>query len=385
MGGPPPPGGFGMGGGNVGIPPPGGSDALSRGMASLSLGGGPPGGVPPPGGGVPPPGHSHGGGYAGGYGAPPGYGGGSAGHSRGSSKKSVLIGINYLGSRRPLSGCINDVKNVKKFLTEKYGYPSDAAHMKVLTDDSRNSSSKPTKRNMISAMRWLVRGARPGDQMFLHFSGHGGQTRDLDGDEDDGLDETILPCDYSTSGQITDDELHDILVKPLPAGAKLTVLFDSCHSGTALDLPYVYNERGCVEWPGMATPSVRIQKKMKKAKKKKKKDKKGHKGHGGYRAAAGHSSATQTTIATKTTPADVVMFAGCKDSQTSMDTHFAGFGRTGAMSYAFITSLTSHPSMSYRQLLVAMRDTLNRGTRRFAQIPQLSSGHQMDLNQPFYI
>lgn len=32
---------------------------------------------------------------------------------------------------------------------------------------------------------------------------------------------------------------HDMLVKPLPAGCRLTAIFDSCHSGTVMDLPYV--------------------------------------------------------------------------------------------------------------------------------------------------
>jgi hypothetical protein len=116
-----------------------------------------------------------------------------------------------------------------------------------------------------------------------------------DGDEDDGFDETILPEDYASAGQIVDDvrvppnsrhavcrcaacvatyfssshlivsshrrphtphtpqDLHKILVKQLPPGVRLTVVFDSCHSGTAMDLPYVYNENGCIDSPSMGT------------------------------------------------------------------------------------------------------------------------------------
>lgn len=54
-------------------------------------------------------------------------------------------------------------------------------------------------------MQWLVRDARPGDSLFFHYSGHGGQAADLDGDEDDGFDETILPLDFKTAGEIIDD------------------------------------------------------------------------------------------------------------------------------------------------------------------------------------
>ena len=49
---------------------------------------------------------------------------------------------------------------------------------------------------------------------------------------------------FSISGQIVDDEMNSILVQQLPRGARLTAIFDSCHSATALDLPYVYNEMG---------------------------------------------------------------------------------------------------------------------------------------------
>ena len=45
------------------------------------------------------------------------------------------------------------------------------------------------------------------------------------GKESDGNDETIYPVDYQQFGPIVDDELHNILVKPLPNGAKLTALF----------------------------------------------------------------------------------------------------------------------------------------------------------------
>jgi hypothetical protein len=72
---------------------------------------------------------------------------------------------------------------------------------------------------------------------FRH-PGHGSQQTDYSGDELDGSDETILPTDYESAGQIVDDELNDLLVKPLLPGVTLHALMDCCHSGTVLDLPY---------------------------------------------------------------------------------------------------------------------------------------------------
>ena len=41
--------------------------------------------------------------------------------------------------------------------------------------------------------------------------------------------------------------MHDIMVRRLPPGCRLTAIFDSCHSGTALDLPYVYSTQGTLK------------------------------------------------------------------------------------------------------------------------------------------
>jgi hypothetical protein len=46
---------------------------------------------------------------------------------------------------------------------------------------------------------------------LIRISGHGGQTADIDGDEDDGYDEVIYPVDFRSVGHIVDDEMHDIM------------------------------------------------------------------------------------------------------------------------------------------------------------------------------
>ena len=148
--------------------------------------------------------------------------------------KALFIGINYPGSKFALSGCINDAIAMKKHVTDVWGF--DPNNMKFLADDGK--STKPTRANIIAAMRWLVDGVRPGDSLFLHYSGHGSRTEDLNGDEESGYDSTMCPCDYDTAGMIIDDDLFALLAVPIPAGAELFALMDCCHSGTILDLPY---------------------------------------------------------------------------------------------------------------------------------------------------
>ena len=55
-----------------------------------------------------------------------------------------------------------------------------------------------------------------------------------------GYDSTLIPVDYESAGQIIDDDLYDILVKPLPQGVKMHAILDCCHSGTIFDLPFSY-------------------------------------------------------------------------------------------------------------------------------------------------
>ncbi|KAJ3559515.1 hypothetical protein NP233_g11245 [Leucocoprinus birnbaumii] len=219
-------------------------------------------------------------------------------------KKALCIGINYTGQERALRGCINDANNVRRWLIKYHGFKSE--DIVLLTDDTSNRRHLPTRQNLIDAMKWLVRSAKPHDSLFFHYSGHGGQIEDQDGDEADGFDEVIFPLDYKDKGMIVDDELHDIMVSPLPTGCRLTALFDSCHSGTVLDLPYIYSCEG--------------------------REKREH--------------TTALWRKRKQSSADVISWSACQDGQTSADTFHEGVA-VGAMSNAFIRSLSQYSFLAY--------------------------------------
>ncbi|KAJ3285135.1 Ca(2+)-dependent cysteine protease [Borealophlyctis nickersoniae] len=71
----------------------------------------------------------------------------------------------------------------------------------IMTDDQQDLNRIPTKANIFGRFR----GAQRGDAFFLHYSGHGSQEKDTHGEEAEGLDESIVPLDYETNGQIHDD------------------------------------------------------------------------------------------------------------------------------------------------------------------------------------
>ncbi len=149
------------------------------------------------------------------------------------TKRALLVGINEYraddGSPRApfrnLQGARNDVELVRGVLTGRMGFAPD--HVTVLLDRAA------TREAILAALRRLVADSGPDDEVYVHYSGHGSQVRDLNGDEADGFDETILPHDARTEGvpDITDDELGEILAA-LRTPHVLVVL-DSCHSGTA--------------------------------------------------------------------------------------------------------------------------------------------------------
>ncbi|TFY70869.1 hypothetical protein EVG20_g2131 [Dentipellis fragilis] len=251
-------------------------------------------------------------------------------------KKALCIGINYAGQSRPLHGCVNDAKSVYRFLVKYYHY--DPKNIILLTDDARNPRDQPTRANIFSAMRWLVKGAHAHDSLFFHYSGHGGQTRDKNGDEVDGYDEIIFPVDYQRAGDIVDDDLHHVMVRPLPPGCRLTAVFDSCHSGSVLDLPYMYHSNGRLKGSDVAPRYKKI----------------------------------------KATPAEVICWSGCKDSGTTVDTQEGGLP-VGAMSYAFLKVLKRNPNITYRDLLRGLKDV----TKRYKQKAQLSAGHRIDTERRF--
>jgi hypothetical protein len=152
-------------------------------------------------------------------------------------RRAVLIGINYTGQQGQLSGCHNDLHNIKKYLVNVQKF--NESEMLILMDDGRHHA--PTRKNIEDAFRRIVEYSQAGDVVFIHYSGHGGRVRDTSGDEEDGYDETLIPVDFKRAGQIVDDDILRMLVKPMRSGVHVTVLMDCCHSGTVLDLPYRFS------------------------------------------------------------------------------------------------------------------------------------------------
>jgi hypothetical protein len=150
-------------------------------------------------------------------------------------KKALLIGINYEKTDFELHGCINDVKNISEILKDSYD-------IHILTDETEII---PTKQNIIKEIEWLTSNLKKGDTLFFYYSGHGSNSKDVSKDESDKKDEDIVPLDVDNKGigVIKDDWLYTNLAKKIPEDVTLWTFFDSCNSGTVLDLTYCCNSQ----------------------------------------------------------------------------------------------------------------------------------------------
>lgn len=314
-------------------------------------------------------------------------------HKISGRRKALFIGINYVGQKNALKGCVNDVVNIKKFFESNYQIDEKM----VLTDDIEaepDTDNAPTYKNILSGFRWLVKDAKAGDSLLLHYSGHGGKVKNHDGTESSGYDQTVIPVDFQEKGQIIDDDVHNILCRDLPKGVRLTAIFDCCHSESIMDLPFIYNVNGNLEIvendknKSIATlvavgTRFLLDGNKKKAGKAFAKEITGMVKEAMGKKDGRPDDARNKIIKSNTTEADIIMFSGCKDDQTSADTSVDGEA-SGAMSYALIHTLTKYKkkSLTYTQLLRQMREILE---GKYTQVPMLSAGRRLVLDHPFKI
>ncbi|MBN1641230.1 MAG: caspase family protein [Anaerolineae bacterium] len=150
-------------------------------------------------------------------------------------RRALLIGINRyprFPAERQLYGAVNDVLLMAKVLREHYAF----GPITGLVD------RQATRRRILGALDALVAETGVDDGVVIYYSGHGSRRRDKEGDEPDGWDETIVPFDsgrgYGQNADITDDEIYARLLQLSTKTPYITLIFDSCHSGTITRDPF---------------------------------------------------------------------------------------------------------------------------------------------------
>jgi len=159
------------------------------------------------------------------------------------NKRTLLIGCNYRKTRdAQLKACHDDVTSMKDFLVNVHGFPESPDLMTILMDDKKHKA--PTHKNMTEAFKKLTEQSKPGDAVFVLFTGHGCRTMDSSIDVTaESYDEALLPSDYEESGIIRDTLMFKTLFAPMKKGVTVTCIIDCAHTGVMIDLPYLWSTK----------------------------------------------------------------------------------------------------------------------------------------------
>ncbi len=275
------------------------------------------------------------------------------------AKRAVLIGINkYQIPGSDLNGCVNDVKNLSGALKTYYGF--EDKDIMTLTD------AQATKKAMQAAITKLIAGGKQGDVLLLHYSGHGANVPDDNGDEADHRDEILCPTNLDWNDPLRDDWLRKTFDK-LRKGVSLTVIMDCCHSGTntrAITPPDAPRRERFLPCPLdlMATES-------------------GRKLRGALRGKLGKAPRGRKRKS-DIVHADIqeMLITGCRDTQTSADARIDGV-YNGALTYYLVESIKEAAGkLTYREL--HQRTIAKLKQNDYDQVPQLE-GQRTSFDHQF--
>jgi hypothetical protein len=135
-------------------------------------------------------------------------------------RRALCVGINrYPNPTHQLAGCVADAQMWADALT-RLGFSTS-----LLLDE------KATRAAIDRELLALVNNSVAGDVIVFQYAGHGTHVPDLNGDEEDGEDESLCPVDFATGALYIDDDVAAAFAR-IPDGVNMTCFMDCCHSGT---------------------------------------------------------------------------------------------------------------------------------------------------------
>jgi hypothetical protein len=267
-------------------------------------------------------------------------------------------------------------------LAKYYGFADDGFRLLLDAD--------ATLANMRAGLDWLAEGGADADAVrVFHYSGHGYFVPDQNGDEPDGRDEVLVPVDHDSAGFLSDDALKKHY-DAFPRGGNLTLIMDSCHSGTVQrdvsDVLYRFipATRAHIEACDAARDAfARAQEDHVVAGLDKLRES----------GALPQGDALRETVRdlmkgfVKARFGDVrvrennVLISGCRSDQQSADAYIVG-DYHGALTYHLVDTIEkANGAISYRDMIAQTADKLQQGG--YSQVPQLEYRRSRDRAQAF--
>jgi len=160
---------------------------------------------------------------------------------------ALLIGIDYYKPNRlykSLKGAVRDINLVDTFLRETLKLPAERIHRltspnqedTALQEARSAQEQEPTYANIVNTFKDITESAQPGEQVYIHYSGHGGRATSIYPFKQEPNDEGIVPMDIGDTEEgryLRDVEMTTLLKRMTDKGLIVTMILDSCHSGGA--------------------------------------------------------------------------------------------------------------------------------------------------------
>jgi hypothetical protein len=280
---------------------------------------------------------------------------------------ALLIGIDgYKPNRlyKNLKGCVRDINLVASYLLETLKIPSERL-FKLTSPNSEVAETietkdlEPTYENIVAQFNAITEIAQPGEQVYIHYSGHGGRTTtiypELKGN--DQLDEGIVPIDVGNeSGRyLRDVELATLLKRMTDKGLIVTLVLDSCHSGEA-----TRGDDVAIRGTGETDTAPRDSESLVAQRQELIEN---------WHALTDGIPASITPGHWLPQPRDYVLLAACRPSEYAYEYAVSGKERHGALTYWMIDTLTSSPSgLTYKTLHDRVSAKIQ---SKFPQMPML--------------
>lgn len=203
------------------------------------------------------------------------------------------------------------------------------------------------KKGILSAFKKLQDNCKAGDIVLVHYSGHGQQIFDDNGDEPDGLDEALVaygaPSDYIEGYQgekhLRDDEFGNALLdirSKLGKQGSMLVVVDACHSGTA--------SRGVAKKRGGKAPIIPPHFKLSNQRE----------------SGPGYNSNESKMRGQQVAVAPMVLIAASSFDEENSETFDDQGNAVGSLSYAMARSLSKCKAQeSYRALFANVLNVMN--------------------------
>jgi len=264
--------------------------------------------------------------------------------------RAFLVGINaYPGHE--LNGCVNDVNDMANFLVSHCGF--NEGDIRLLTD------ARATTDAIKQHLQWLITGAKAGDRLAFHYSGHGAQfpTRNVGGKVNE-VHECICPVDFDWTPEhaILDTEFNGLFAK-VAKNVDLTWISDSCFSGD-LARDFLLPGRNVKAMPMPADIAWRMR-----------------------TAATDTKGVKVTSFEHVIKDFSAVLISGCTAHQTSADANIDG-RYNGALTYYLLKTLSAPNGLSQtlEEAVARTQAALRQGG--YAQRPQLEGSEDL-MNRPF--